>query len=204
MSVAITMKLPEPISRKVDLEVPENIPVRHLTAALIQALRIPTVRAGWLVEYRMAWKEQPLPAHQTLEEIGVKMGDTLEIVQHSLQLSHHGGAPGRGSATLRFVTGAPVMLDRLGKTELLIGRGDPRSPQQPDIDLSVQPDGDTVSRTHARLRKQGEQWILMPLSSRNGTFIGGTLIPPNQPYVLRSGDVIGFGAVRCVFTAAIP
>jgi hypothetical protein len=151
-----------------------------------------------------AWKEQPLPPHRTLEEIGIKMGDTLEMVQHSLQLSHHGGAQVRGSATLRFVTGAPVMLDRLGKTELLIGRRDSQSPQQPDIDLSIMPDGDTVSRTHARLLKQGEQWILLPLSSRNGTFIGGTPIPPNQPYVLRSGDVIGFGAVRCVFTAAIP
>jgi hypothetical protein len=61
MSVAITLKLPEPISRKVDLEVPENVPVRHLTAALIQALRIPTVRAGWLVEYRMPGRSNLSP-----------------------------------------------------------------------------------------------------------------------------------------------
>lgn len=204
MAVAITLQLPEPLRGTRDLEVPENVPVRHLTVALIQALQIPTTLSGWLVDYRLGRKGQPFPDNRTLNELGVKMGDRLEMIRYSLQLPHRGGTPIRGSASLQFVSGQPVLLDRLGKDELLIGRSDPRKGPQPDIDLSVQPGGETVSRAHARLRKQGNDWVLLPLPSRNGTFVGGTLLPPHQPYVLRSGDVIGFGAVRCVFTTAAP
>ncbi|MCS7282141.1 MAG: FHA domain-containing protein [Anaerolineae bacterium] len=204
MAVVITVKLPDPLQGSRDLEVPEDVPVRHLTVALIQALQIPTTVSGWLVEYRLGRRGQPFPDGRTLDELGVKMGDRLELIRYSLQLSHHSGWPVRGSASLRFVSGQPVLLDHLGKPELLVGRGDARRGQQPDIDLSTQPGGETVSRTHARLRKQGTRWVLIPLPSRNGTFVGGTMLPPHQPYVLRSGDVISFGAVRCVFTDAAP
>lgn len=204
MAVVITLQLPEPLRGTRDLEVPENVPVRHLTAALIQALQIPTTLSGWLVDYRLGRGGQPFPDHRTLDELGVKMGDRLELIRYSLQLPHRGGQPVRGSASLQFVSGQPVLLDHLNKAELLIGRPDPRGGPPPDIDLSVQPGGETVSRAHARLRKQGNQWVLIPLPSRNGTFAGGTLLPPHQPYVLRSGDVLGFGAVRCVFTDAAP
>lgn len=204
MAVAVTLQLPEPLRGTKDLEVPENVPVRHLTVALIQALQIPTTLSGWLVDYRLGKKGQPFPDNQTLDELGVKMGDRLELIRYSLQLPHQGGQPVQGSASLRFVFGQPVLLDQMGKPELLIGRSDPRKGAQPDIDLSVQPGGETVSRAHARLRKQGNDWVLLPLPSRNGTFVGGTLLPPHQPYVLRSGDVIGFGSVRCIFTTAAP
>lgn len=204
MAVAITLQLPEPLRGTKDLEVPENVPVRHLTVALIQALQVPTAISGWLVDYRLGRNGQPFPDNRTLDELGVKMGDRLELIRYSLQLPYRGGRPIAGSASLQFVSGQPVLLDHLGKPELLIGRGDPRKGLRPDIDLSVQPGGETVSRTHARLRKQGDQWVLIPLPSRNGTFVGGTLLPPHQPYVLRPGDVIGFGSVRCIFTAAAP
>lgn len=204
MSVAITLTIPEPVRREVDLEVPEHVPVRHLTVALIQALQVPTTLSGWLVEYRLGRSGQPFPDSRTLDELGIKMGDRLELIRYSLQLPYRGGVPVHGSASLQFVSGRPVLLDRLGKSELLIGRRGSAGGQPPDIDLSLQPGGETVSRAHARLRKQGDQWVLIPLPSRNGTFIGGTLLPPHQPYVLRSGDVIGFGSVRCVFTAAVP
>ncbi len=204
MAVAITLKLPEPVSRKVDLEVPENVPVRHLTAALIQALQIPTSQTGWLVEYRLGRSGHPLPDHQTLEALKVRMGDVLELIRYSLQISHAGAHPIRGSAALQFAGSQPVLLDSFGKTPLLIGRSGPRTPHAPDIDLSVLPGGETVSHRHAQLQKQGEQWVLIPLPSRNGTFVGGTPLPPHQPYVLRSGDVISFGSIRCVFTAAAP
>lgn len=204
MAVVITLKLPEPLRGTKDLEVPENVPVRHLTIALIQALQVPTTISGWLVEYRLGRRGQPFPDSRTLDELGVKMGDRLELIRYSLQLSHHGGRPIRGTASLQFVSGPPVLLDQLGKLELLVGRWDAPQGQRPDIDLSIQPGGETVSRAHARLRKQGDQWILIPLPSRNGTFVGGTMLPSHQPYVLRSGDVIGFGAVRCVFTEAAP
>ncbi|MGQ9710350.1 MAG: FHA domain-containing protein [Anaerolineae bacterium] len=204
MAVVITLQLSKPISRRVDLEVPEDVPVRHLTVALIQALQVPTTQSGWLVDYRLGRNGQPFPEHQTLEAMHVMMGDTLELIQYALRLPHASASPVRGSVALQFVTGPPIALDPMGKTDLLIGRRSPQGSHQPDIDLAIQPGGETVSRHHARLIKQGNQWILLPLPSRNGTFVGGTMLPPNQPYALRSGDVISFGAVRCVFTAAAP
>lgn len=144
MAIAFTLQLTslqKPAHTRIDLEVPDNVPVKHLTVALIQALHIPTVKSGWLVEYRLARKGKPLPDNLTLDEIGVRMGEVLELLQYSLQLPHAGARPVRGSASLQFVQGPPVLLDRLGKQELLIGRADPQSRHKPDIDLSLKPGG---------------------------------------------------------------
>ncbi len=207
MPVVITLQIHEPQKQRLDLELPENVPVRHLIAAIIQALHIPATRpGGWLVDYRLGSGSRPFPDHRTLEELGIKMGDILDLIPYAMQLPQPGVSPFRvgGSAVLRFLSGRTIPLDSAGKPELLIGRRSSQSKHPPDVDLSLEAGGDTVSRTHARLLRQGQQWVLIPLPTRNGTFIGGTLLPPNQPYILRSGDVISFGAVRCVFESARP
>jgi serine phosphatase RsbU (regulator of sigma subunit) len=49
-----------------------------------------------------------------------------------------------------------------------------------------------LSRRHARLFRDGGEWVIEDLGSRNGTLVNGAKI--SQPTVVRPGDVIGLSA----------
>lgn len=61
--------------------------------------------------------------------------------------------------------------------------------REPGRDLQIDFDP-TVSRRHARLERQGTQWVLMDEGSRNGSFVNGQ---PVQQRVIQVGDVLRFG-----------
>ncbi|MEA2460316.1 MAG: hypothetical protein QOH90_493 [Actinomycetota bacterium] len=56
-----------------------------------------------------------------------------------------------------------------------------------------------VSRRHAELRKDGEEWILLDLGSTNGTSVNGKLA---KEHVLKDGDRLSFGTSELVFVGA--
>ncbi|MEJ5251118.1 MAG: FHA domain-containing protein [Chthonomonadetes bacterium] len=51
----------------------------------------------------------------------------------------------------------------------------------------------TVSRRHARLERQGGQWVLVDEGSRNGSFVNGQ---PVQQRVIQPGDILRFGGTE--------
>lgn len=60
-----------------------------------------------------------------------------------------------------------------------------------EVGRDVQVDFDpTVSRRHARLQRQGGQWVLIDEGSRNGSFVNGQ---PVQQRAIQVGDVLRFG-----------
>ncbi len=61
--------------------------------------------------------------------------------------------------------------------------------REPGRDLQIDFDP-TVSRRHARLERQGGQWVLIDEGSRNGSFVNGQ---PVQQRVIQAGDVLRFG-----------
>ena len=74
------------------------------------------------------------------------------------------------------------------RAEFIIGRDE-------GCDLSI-PDRQ-VSRHHARIRLEGDQYLLEDLGSKNGTFANGLEV--DQPHVLRDGDEIQI-ALCCKLT----
>lgn len=50
-----------------------------------------------------------------------------------------------------------------------------------------------VSRFHARISWNGENWCLRDLGSRNGTYVNGRLLTSEGVYYLALGDIILFG-----------
>jgi CRP-like cAMP-binding protein len=87
--------------------------------------------------------------------------------------------------------------------ELLVGRYDPVTEIQPEIDLSPFDVKRSVSRRHARLVRSGEGWVLQEeVGVLNGTYRNGARLRPGSPVRLRDGDVVGFGMVRMVFQEA--
>lgn len=62
-----------------------------------------------------------------------------------------------------------------------------RSPDRAHVILPKE----EVGRVHARFEWQGDQLIVTDLGSKNGTFINGERLGPDQPQPLRDGDQLG-------------
>jgi pSer/pThr/pTyr-binding forkhead associated (FHA) protein len=84
--------------------------------------------------------------------------------------------------------------------ELPIGRslvyiGKPNEELPPDIDISHLPDTDVVSRIHATICIEGEQYALEDAGSSNGTYLNGELIRAGARFrrSLTSGDTLSLG-----------
>lgn len=101
-----------------------------------------------------------------------------------------------------------MILDRTPKPKhsaLLIERRDPtkRHDLRAETDIgrtqtnAVVVADATVSRQHARIRLQEDQFMLFDLGSANGTFVNGQKV--EQPRPLTDGDVVRFGEVEMVF-----
>jgi serine/threonine-protein kinase len=90
----------------------------------------------------------------------------------------------------------------LSRQTALIGRTDPVSGIFPEVDLSQYDPQFKVSRRHARIWRDGEQFIIEDLSSVNGTVVNDALpLLPKQPYGLKDGDVVLVGETRLLFRA---
>ena len=87
-----------------------------------------------------------------------------------------------------------------GKTDLLVGREDPIGNIYPDIDLTdYGGDENGVSRQHARITLQGNQYYIIDLQSTNFTYVNQQRLAPNLPTPLNDGDEIKFGRQKMLF-----
>jgi predicted amidophosphoribosyltransferase len=97
-------------------------------------------------------------------------------------------------------TGAHIPL--VDQPEVLIGREDEVSGVHPDVDMT--PHGGVeggVSRRHARLVHEGNDWFIVDLDSTNGTYVNGTELQPRTRTPVHDGSRIGLGDVEVVFHA---
>ena len=89
----------------------------------------------------------------------------------------------RDRACLLVLSGARVgAVFHLDRSELMIGRSQ-------RAELSFEDDG--VSRTHARIRREGSDYVVEDLGSRNGTFVNGGRV--RTPTRVVDGDKIQLG-----------
>jgi hypothetical protein len=61
----------------------------------------------------------------------------------------------------------------------------------------------SVSQRHAKLWCE-ERWFVQDVGSRNGSALNGTPVAAEEPYELREGDELSFGAVKFRFDAKTP
>ncbi|MGH9818983.1 MAG: FHA domain-containing protein, partial [Pyrinomonadaceae bacterium] len=86
----------------------------------------------------------------------------------------------------------------LEKAENLIGRRDPMSNIFPEVDLSKYDPQTKISRRHAKIWRDGSNYVLEDLASSNGTIIfpaaaDSKRLTPHKPYALTNGDKIKLG-----------
>ncbi len=93
------------------------------------------------------------------------------------------------SAVLVVQAGATAGQEfALDKDTVTIGRA---------LDNEVILDDEQVSRHHANIRRQRDQFVLTDLASANGTFVNRVRI--TEPHVLRSGEIIQMGSTVLEF-----
>ena len=102
-------------------------------------------------------------------------------------------------ASLRITRGPQRgQIFALLKEELYIGRSTPSS----NWEIALQ--DPTVSRPHAFLAKDDNQWKLFDLGSINGTAVNSQPITGGKAHLLRDGDRIMFGGTLTVFQTGFP
>ncbi len=71
--------------------------------------------------------------------------------------------------------------------------GKPNEQVPPDIDVSGFPSAEVVSRIHANIRIEGQDYYIEDVGSANGTYINHNVLAKGNRHLLRPGDRIGLG-----------
>lgn len=82
------------------------------------------------------------------------------------------------------------------RSAMTIGRRDPATGAQPDIDLTQFAGYRMgVSRRHLAIHLNGDRLDLEDLGSKNGTFLNGQRLAAHRPYPLHDGDELRLGQI---------
>ncbi|MDX1643531.1 MAG: cyclic nucleotide-binding domain-containing protein [Thermoanaerobaculia bacterium] len=81
--------------------------------------------------------------------------------------------------------------------ETTIGRGDPVTGIEPDIDLTAIDTQRSSSRRHAKLLRRGDRHFLVEeIGTMNGTFVNGRRLDTGKPVEIEAGDKLRFGVLE--------
>ncbi len=126
-----------------------------------------------------------------------------EVVGHSVDVEISGVTEGPRPApdpTMRLIELASgIVFPLVENRETTVGRSDAVTGIHPDIDLSTVDPKRSVSRRHARLRREedGSLSVIEDVGTMNGTFVNGVRLSTGRPHPVEPGDTVIFGTVRC-------
>jgi len=87
-------------------------------------------------------------------------------------------------------------------SETMIGRRDPVTGIDPDIDLTPADTQRSISRRHAKVYRRGAKFFIAEeIGTMNGTFINGVRIETGVPTEIKYGDDVRCGLVNLKFRA---
>lgn len=117
----------------------------------------------------------------TLEDVysrikGGKRVDVVNIVNQEKST---------GSGSLRIIAmNAPT------RTELIVNKDEFVIGKKPELCDGVVGFNKMISRSHCKIIKRGSQFSIVDLQSANGTYVNKVRLQPNQPHLIKNGDVI--------------
>lgn len=110
-------------------------------------------------------------------------------------------SPDAGAGPERLIhdaSGMDLFLSR--GEETTIGRRDPVTGINPDIDLTPIDTQRSISRRHAKIfRHEGKFFVREEIGTMNGTFVNGVRIETGVPAEFQDGDEVRFGLVKTTF-----
>ena len=127
-------------------------------------------------------------------------GAKQPLAQQGVHSQQEGYAPAPLTAQLLIIGTNELEQPayRLEKDENLVGRRDPMSNIFPEVDLSKFDPQTKISRRHARIWREGSEFMVEDLGSSNGTYILPVIsdsmrLQPHQPQLLTNGDKLRLG-----------
>jgi hypothetical protein len=98
---------------------------------------------------------------------------------------------------LRHVASGQVLLLEPERSEFLVGRPDPVTGTQPEINLGPFDVNRTLSRRHAKILKEGGLYsVREEVGTTNGTFVNGERIKTGAGVALKPRDRLRFGSIE--------
>ena len=152
---------------------------------------------------------EPLNPARTLEQHNIQNGEVLEFVALDRSVSEAELLVNAGER-LPISEDNQVYLqeERQGHVyeirwqPAVIGRADQRDPSRNRllaVDVSGMRGSEYVSRQHAAILEEQDQYYLESLNVRNPTYINNAPLPYGGRYVLQPGDRIDVGRITLVF-----
>ena len=98
---------------------------------------------------------------------------------------------------LRIVASGQVLLLEPERSEFLVGRPDPVTGIQPEINLGPFDTMRTLSRRHGKILKEGGLYFVREeVGTTNGTFVNGERIKTGAAVPLKAGNRLRFGSIE--------
>lgn len=111
-------------------------------------------------------------------------------------------APVAKNLALRVVAGGQVLPLEPERGEFLVGRPDPVTGIQPEINLGPFDATRTLSRRHAKILKEGGLYFVREeVGTTNGTFVDGERIKTGAAVPLKPGSRLRFGSIEVELVA---
>lgn len=125
-------------------------------------------------------------------------GAKQPLAQKGVQSQQYSPAPRTAQLLIVGTNELEVPSFRIEKDNNLVGRRDPMSNIFPEVDLSKYDPQTKISRKHARIWREGSDFMVEDLGSSNGTIvlpvISDTIrLLPHKPYALNNGDKLKLG-----------
>jgi Cyclic nucleotide-binding domain/FHA domain len=106
-------------------------------------------------------------------------------------------------AHLRHVASNQTIALDPRRGDFMVGRPDPVTGIEPEINLGPLDQGRSLSRRHAKILRDGAQFSLREeVGTTNGTFVNGQRITTGASVPLKTGDKLRFGSIEVEFVLA--
>lgn len=154
-------------------------------------------------------KHNPEIAIRMMRKLVLRLRQTTKLLEesvgHKVSLEESGITEGPRAAkdpNARLVElTSGIVFALADKRETTVGRIDPVTGIHPDIDLTPVDSKRSISRRHARLRREedGSYVVIEDVGTMNGTFVNGVRLTAGRPLPVKVGDIVVFGTIQCRF-----
>ena len=155
-------------------------------------------------------KHNPEIAIRMMRKLVIRLQQTTELLEdavgHKVDLEESGvkevesGAPPDPNARLVEISSG-IVFPLADSRETTVGRIDPVTGIHPDIDLTPVDGKRSISRRHARIRREddGTYGVIEDVGTMNGTFVNGVRLVAGRAVSVANGDTVVFGTIQCRF-----
>ncbi len=139
-----------------------------------------------------------LRLHQTTGLLEEAVGHKVEIEESDIKRKP-AAEPDPNARLVEIESGITFPL--ADSNETTIGRVDPVTGIMPDIDLTPVDGKRSISRRHARIRREegGGFSVIEDVGTMNGTFVNGVRLVAGRGAPVAAGDTVVFGTIQCRF-----